>query len=69
MKQVFLVLTFIIISQGASAQLFSKEKIKNNENFDMPLLSWGYYLGLNSYDFNFDYERDLNDIQLLRSIG
>lgn len=69
MKRVFLVLSFIILSQGASAQLFSKEKIKNNENFDMPLLSWGYYLGFNSYDFNFDYEQDLADIQLLRSVG
>jgi len=35
----------------------------------MPLLSWGYYLGFNSFDFNFDYEQDRADIQLLRSVG
>jgi len=69
MKRVFFILSFILIAHNASAQLFSKEKIKNIENFDRALLSWGYYLGFNSYDFNFDYNQDLADIQLLRSVG
>lgn len=57
------------MSQGVSAQLFSKEKIKNNENFDKALLSWGYFLGFNNYDFNFDYNEDLADIQVEKSVG
>lgn len=69
MKKVFLVLSFIIVTQSVSAQLFSKEKIKNNENVDKPLISWGYFLGFNSYDFNFDYNQDLPDIQALKSVG
>ena len=69
MKKVFLVLIFIIISQSALAQLFSNEKIKNNENFDKALVSWGYFLGFNSYDFNFDYNQNLADIQILKSVG
>lgn len=69
MKKVFFVLSFIIISQSAFAQMFSKEKIKNNENFDKSLLSWGYYLGFNSFDFNFDYNQDLADIQVEKSVG
>lgn len=69
MKKIFLVLSFLCISQIASAQLFSNEKIKNQENFDKAFLSWGYYLGFNSYDFNFDYNQDLKDIQVLKSTG
>ncbi|MBE9489255.1 MAG: PorT family protein [Bacteroidetes bacterium] len=69
MKKLFLVLSFICISQIASAQLFSKEKIRNQENFDKAFLSWGYFLGFNNYDFNFDYNRDLKDIQVLKSVG
>lgn len=69
MRKLFLVLSFIILGQTASAQLFDKEKIKNNENFDKALLSWGYYLGVNNYDFNFDYEQNLKDIQIEKSAG
>ena len=69
MKKVFLVLSFICISQIISAQLFSKEKIRNQENFDKAFLSWGYFLGFNNYDFNFDYNKDLKDIQVLKSVG
>ncbi len=69
MKKVFFVLTFIIITQSALAQLFTQEKIKNNENFDKSQLSWGYYLGFNSFDFNFDYNQDLADIQVEKSVG
>jgi hypothetical protein len=69
MKKIIFVLSFFIIAHNASAQLFSKEKIPNNENFDKGFLSWGYFLGFNSYDFNFDYNEDLADIQLLKSVG
>jgi hypothetical protein len=41
--------------QTAEAQLFSKERILNNENFDKARWSWGYFLGFNSYDFKIEY--------------
>ncbi|WP_412984134.1 porin family protein [Pontimicrobium sp. IMCC45349] len=69
MKKVVLLIAFIVIASSANAQLFSKERIKNNENFDKPKFSWGYYLGFNSYDFNFDYEQDLKDIQVTKTLG
>lgn len=69
MKKVFVILTLLIVSQTASAQLFSKEKIKNNENFDKAFLSWGFFLGLNSYDYQFNYEEDLKDILVESNVG
>lgn len=45
-----------MICNSASAQLFSKEKIKNQENFDKQFLTWGYFLGFSSYDFKFNYD-------------
>ena len=51
-----------------NSQLFTKEKVINNENFDKPSMSWGYFLGLNNYDFNFDYKQDLKDIQVDRTL-
>ncbi|MCK5401333.1 MAG: PorT family protein [Flavobacteriaceae bacterium] len=69
MKKLFVLLSFFFALQTISAQLFSKEKIKNNENFDKSFLSWGYFLGFNNYDFNFDYNQNLADIQVLKSVG
>nr|WP_321231872.1 porin family protein [uncultured Psychroserpens sp.] len=69
MRNILLVLTFLIASQSVTAQLFSREKIKNIENFDKKTLSWGFYLGLNSYDYQFNYEEDLKDILVETSLG
>ena len=69
MKKALVILTLLIVSQSVSAQLFNKEKIKNNENFDKDLLSWGFYLGLNSYDYQFNYEEDLKDILVETNVG
>ena len=52
-----------------SAQLFSKERVLNNENFDKPRLSYGYYLGFNVYDYNIDYTTNVMDVQVLKSTG
>ncbi|HIB38246.1 porin family protein [Mesonia sp.] len=70
MKRLILVLTFLLGFQYTNAQLFSKEKIRNLENFDQKRWSWGYYLGFNSYDFKFDYkEHPTNDILVEKSLG
>jgi len=61
---------FILCSiQFSNAQIFSKERVLNNENFDKARLSYGYYLGFNVYDYNFDYYTDVKDIQVLKSTG
>jgi hypothetical protein len=67
--RIFFSLLFIGLSLSCTAQLFSKEKIKNKENMDKEILSWGYYLGLNSFDFKFNYEEDLEDILVESTAG
>lgn len=61
MRKLVLVVIGIFFVQTAQAQLFSKERLANLETFDNRLLSWGYYLGINSYDFKFEYENQFSD--------
>ncbi len=61
MKKLFFVLALLIFAQSAKAQLFSKERLANLETFDNRFLTWGYYLGFNSYDFKIDYKEDFGD--------
>jgi len=61
MKKVFFILGFLIFVQSAQAQLFSKERLSNLETFDNRLLSWGYYLGFNNYDFKIEYNNQDTD--------
>ncbi len=58
MKKLFTIIAVLVFAQNMSAQLFTKEKVQNLQNFDKPRFSWGYILGLNFYDFNFDYKAD-----------
>lgn len=74
MKYFFALTVFLITSQTSNAQLFKKEKVTYDANqgrgsTDNNLLRWGYYLGLNSYDFNFDYNEDFRDIYTKRAPG
>ena len=72
MKNVFLILGFLIVVQSAQAQLFSKERLSNLETFDSRFLSWGYFLGFNSYDFKIEYKNqntDLNTDILVQTQG
>lgn len=69
MKRTGIIILLVLISNSASAQLFSKERIKNQENFDKTRWTWGYFLGFNSYDFKFEYEQDLEDIHVETSTG
>ena len=66
----FLNLLFICLCfLQVEAQLFTKERLINNENFDKAKFSYGYYLGFNNYDFNIDYKTDIEDIQVIKSTG
>ncbi|WP_027137142.1 type IX secretion/gliding motility protein PorT/SprT [Gaetbulibacter saemankumensis] len=74
MRYTFVILLFLLASQTSNAQLFSREKVTYDANqgrgtTDNDLLRWGYFLGINSYDFNFDYKEDLRDIYVKRSPG
>ncbi|MDC7994504.1 type IX secretion/gliding motility protein PorT/SprT [Altibacter sp. HG106] len=58
MKKLLVVLAILLGAQSAQAQLFSKERLANLETFDKRFLTWGYFLGFNSYDFEFDYNQE-----------
>ncbi len=62
MRHIIVIIVVVLGFQTAGAQLFSKEKIRNLENFDQKRLTWGYYLGFNSYDYKFDYDEVTEDI-------
>ncbi len=60
MKKIIIVCLVFFGVQSTYGQLFSRERVKNLENFDKKTWSWGYFLGLNSYDFKFDYKTNTN---------
>lgn len=68
MKQI-LVISFLFFSVVLQAQ-FGKNPIINLENMDLKTLQWGYYLGFNSYDFRFDYDKEMvKDVRVDKSTG
>ncbi len=71
MKRIFILIVVLTCTQNMSAQLFSKEKVQNLQNFDKPRFSYGYILGFNLYDFNFDYTTDAPETDIVHdeSIG
>ena len=72
MKKLFYIL-ILILSLSGNAQtkgIFSKDPIINLENFDKQRLYWGYFLGLNTYDFKFDYIKPpTTDISVASNFG
>ena len=69
MKGLAFVFVLVLFSQSAFSQIFSEEKIKNLENFDKKILTWGFFLGLNQYDYQFNYKQDLEEILVETSAG
>lgn len=74
MKHLLIGFICLFAFQTTQAQLFKKEKITYDANqgrgtTDFKFLRWGYFLGVNTYDFNFDYNEDLRDIYVERSPG
>ncbi|WP_010230657.1 type IX secretion/gliding motility protein PorT/SprT [Gillisia marina] len=57
MKKIVAFLGLCLFFSHANAQIFSGESIINQENIDNKRWSWGYYLGFNTYDFDFDYKK------------
>ena len=53
----YLILALIVLGAlPARAQIFSGDDVINNPNFDKQRFSYGYFLGFNTYDFDFDYK-------------
>lgn len=72
LKKLILLLLFLSLGYSAEAQLFSKERLSNLENFDKQRWSWGFFFGMNNLDFKFDYkeyERGFKDIKVSKSLG
>ncbi len=63
------VILFIICASTTNAQWLTKDRVQNNQNYDKSLISWGYYFGVNSFDFDFDYIAEQEDIQVERTLG
>lgn len=73
-KTLLLVILLVGFTHYSHAQLFTKERLSNLANFDKRPLTWGYFLGFNSYDFKFEYNEDLGDnpntdVQVNKQIG
>lgn len=56
MKKIIAIIGLSLFCLPATAQIFSGESIINQANIDNKRFSWGYYLGFNTYDFDFDYK-------------
>jgi hypothetical protein len=69
MKQLLALITILFAIQLSSAQLFSREKVQNNQNLDKKSISWGYYFGINNLDFKFDYNNAGEDIETIKTTG
>ncbi|MGK0386542.1 MAG: hypothetical protein ACI849_001160 [Patiriisocius sp.] len=61
MKKLIILLAIGLFAQNVQAQLFSRERLANLETFDAKFLTWGYFLGFNSYDFKIEYNDELGN--------
>ena len=61
---------FLLAGALVFGQRTVKEKIRNIDNIDKKRWSYGYYLGLNSYDYKIDYTEEIpTDIQTETTLG
>ncbi len=59
---------FLCLSKPLMGQ-FNEKPVLNIENKDKKFLNYGYYLGINQYDFKFDYKNNTEDILVDKSLG
>ncbi|WP_290697647.1 porin family protein [Lacinutrix sp.] len=69
MRKLLALILFITTTSVCSAQLFTREKVQNNQNLDKEVLSWGYYFGGNSLDYKIDYNDNKGDIFNTKTVG
>lgn len=70
-KIVLLILLSIAIKGNAQFNqgMFGKNPIINLENFQKQRVYFGFYLGLNSFDYKIDYKSITPDIQTIKTTG
>jgi hypothetical protein len=63
----------LVYSMSIQAQfrqsIFSKNPVIHLENWQQKRVYFGFFLGLNSYDFKFDYNNAVEDIQVTKTTG
>ncbi|MFT5892093.1 MAG: hypothetical protein ACI9Y7_002202 [Dokdonia sp.] len=60
---------FLTCTQISQAQWLTRPRVQNDQNFDKKPIRFGYYLGFNNFDYNFDYIEEQENIQVTRSVG
>ena len=69
MKNFFVLIVLLLAIHNIHSQR-RKDPIINLPNEDKPLLNFGYYLGFNQYDFQFEFENDIGqDVLVDKGIG
>lgn len=69
MRKLIALFICITATTACSAQLFTKEKVQNNQSMDKQSLSWGYYFGTNNLDYKIDYNDNKGDIETVKTFG
>ncbi|WP_421803430.1 porin family protein [Flagellimonas sp.] len=70
MKNLLILFGLIVMSNHTAIGQFGGDPILNLQNEDKKFLNWGYYLGFNQYDFQFEYKDDIGrDILVDKSFG
>ncbi len=64
----FLFLGIFLLICPAMAQ-FNEKPVLNIESKDKKFLNYGYYLGINQYDFKFEYKNNTDDVLVDKSLG
>lgn len=59
MKNLLILFGLIVLSGTNVVAQFGGDPILNLQNEDKKFLNWGYYLGFNQYDFQFEYKEDV----------
>jgi hypothetical protein len=72
MRKIVVLILLAMATKGQAQyanKLFGRDPIINLENFQKQQLYFGFYLGLNSYDFKIDYRTVSEDILIKKNTG
>lgn len=58
MKNSLTILALLLFMGHAALAQFKEDPVLNLQNEDKKFLNWGYFLGFNRYDFQFDYKEN-----------
>ena len=68
--RIFLKIIFLLFIYNFSFSQAKKVRIENLQNFDKQKLHFGYYLGINQYNFKIDYKQNPEySTQMLEQLG